>query len=701
MAKVLKIKKGKILYLWLFVFGFLVLSLGVYFIGKNLNKPSDNKVPLLMNQQDEFQFLIDFESYNYLNANCVFSKERALSGKHSGISDKNNPYGAAITIPIPTNDTSEIEDVIIRFWINPTSSIVDAVWVFTVIDQNNNQLYWEGFVVKGDSFAADNWYSFIHSFKLPKKFINSGLLIKTYLWNKDTKSSSLYLDDVSISLKNSNSEEGLRTKLIDFENINSKQISSKYAKSGFYSTFAKGKDGFSESIIFPLSELDISNLHSISFSFSYLSETKDMDAVFVISICDSLHKDLLWQGVDLSKASFEEKKWEIANGSVIISPEIAKNENFLKIYLWNRNDNQVYIDDVYLVIKENDSSNDSVLPAFNMIKEKKFQAKANHPPYETKYIFCNTCQEKNAGELNKLFTKNSRILVDKFDSSLSKDQIFFNSSNELGFAYIDNKNVKFIKPKFSTQPGNNAIFYSDEGYLFSSVPNGEKINMYRYDKITQEFVLKRQFEYRNSGKISYIVLNPDNSLSVFENDGNIATYNEQNVFIAKTKLFNPKTGNLKVIKTNFFNEIKEVLVIYIENSINKYVFLNYDKASKSWTKSTNYKNSSVQAYDKLDFISEYYVIKDDNSAQNKLLQFNRNLRFDLKVISFDFMTYNILYNIDFRGFAAKQNPKYYEYTKIICGDFCGDSKSEIIIFQDNINRVDWLTQKTEIYSFND
>jgi hypothetical protein len=95
------------------------------------------------------------------------------------------------------------------------------------------------------------------------------------------------------------------------------------------------------------------------------------------------------------------------------------------------------------------------------------------------------------------------------------------------------------------------------------------------------------------------------------------------------------------------------------------------------------------------------VIKDDNSAQNKLLQFNRNLRFDLKVISFDFMTYNILYNINFRGFTAKQNPKYYEYTKIICGDFCGDSKSEIIIFQDNINRVDWLTQKTEIYSFND
>ncbi|MDD3859457.1 MAG: hypothetical protein PHW83_04610 [Bacteroidales bacterium] len=701
MAKVLKIRKAKMLLLCLFVFGFLGLSLSVYLIGKRLNKPSIKKVPVLINQEDNFQFLIDFESYNYLNANSALSKERALSGKNSGISDNNNPYGAAITIPIPTNDTSEIGDVNIRFWINPTSSDVDAVWVFTVIDQNNNQLYWEGFVIKGDYFTADNWYSFSHSFKLPKKFVNTGLFIKTYLWNKDTKSSSLYLDDVTISLNNNNSELGLRTKLIDFENINSKQISSKYAKSGFYSTFAKGKDDFSESIIFPLSELDISNLYSISFSFSYLSETKDLDAVFVISICDSLHKDLLWQGVDLSKASFKEKNWEIANGSVIIPPDIAKNENFLKIYLWNRNDNQVFIDDVYLVIKENDLTNDTVLPAFNMMKEKKFQAKANHPPYETKYVYCNTCQEKSTNELNKLFTKSSRILVDKFDSSLSKDQIFFNSSNEFGIAFVENKIVKFIKPKFSSQPGNNAIFYSDEGYLFSSVPNGQNINMYKYEKKSQEFVLTRQFNYKNSNKISYIALNPDNSVSVFENDGNIASFNEQNTFISNTKLFNPKTGNLKVIKANFFNEIKEVLIIYLENSVNKYVFLNYDKVSKTWTKSINHKNSSVQGYEKLDFISEYYVINDDNSEQTKLLQFNRNVRFDLKLIGFDYMTYNILYNIDFRGFAAKQDPKYYEYTKIICGDFCGDTKSEIIIFQDNINRVDWLTQKTEIYSFND
>ena len=83
--------------------------------------------------------------------------------------------------------------------------------------------------------------------------------------------------------------------------------------------------------------------------------------------------DLLWQGIDLSKADFKEKVWETANGSILIPEEIAKPENSLKIYLWNRNENQVFLDDVYIVIKENSKTNDSVQPAFDLIGQKKFQ----------------------------------------------------------------------------------------------------------------------------------------------------------------------------------------------------------------------------------------------------------------------------------------------------------------------------------------
>lgn len=701
MGKEAKNKKNKILFYISIIVVFLLVSFSVYFIGKKLNNPSKKLPPVSLSQNQEFQYLIDFESFNYINSNAVLSKERALSGKNSSLADKNNPYSPAIIIPIPTNDSTEIADVKIKLWINPSSSVINSILVFSIIDQNNNQVYWDGFNIMGDEFQENNWYSFFNKFVLPDKFVNTGYSIKVYLWNKDESGSPLYIDDICISFKDTEIQEGPRTKLIDFENLNSKKISSKYAKSGFYSTYAKGKDDFSESILFPMSELDISNIHSISFSFNYLSETKDLDAVFVISICDSLHKDLLWQGVDLSKASFNEKTWETANGSVIIPPEIATKENFIKIYLWNRNANQVFVDDVYIVIKENNISNDTVLPAFNLVKERKYQAKANHPPYDVKYVYCKPFQKENANSLNKIFTKNSRILVDKFDSSLAKDQIFFNFSNEYGIALFENSNIVIKEIGFNTAPDNNAVFYSNAGYLFSTVLNGENINMYKYDKIKGKFILFRQVGYKNNGKISSIFYNPDNSVSVFENDGTITTFDDKSVKISSTKFINTQNGNSKAIKAEFFGETEEILIIYNENNLTKYIFLSYNKQTKTWEKSSNHKNSSVQSYDKLDFVSEYFVIKDDNSKQNKLLQFNRNSRFDLRVIGFDLMTYNILYNVDFRAYANKQNPKYYEYSKIVCGDFYGDSKSEIVIFQDNINRVDWLTQKTEIYSFNE
>lgn len=701
MRKVKEDRNNKRLFTVLFVIAFLFLSVSLYFLGKYFDKTPKRLNPIEFVQEEKFQYLVDFETYNNINSNCILSKDRAFSGKHSGISDKNNPYGPSITISIPTNDTTEIENVNVRFWMSPNSSVVDAVWVFTIVDQNNNQLHWDGLPIKGDTFADNNWYSYAHSFNIPKKFINTGLSIKMYLWNKASKVSSIYFDDVSISLKSINYEEGLRTKLIDFESSNGKKISSKYAKSGFYSTYAKGKDSFSESIIFPLDELEISNLHSISFSFSYLSESKDMDAVFVISICDSTHKDLLWQGVDLSKASFKEKTWETANGNVIIAPEIAKEENFLKIYLWNRNDNQVFIDDVYLVIKENDLSHDTVLPAFNMMKEKKFQPKANHPPYDIKYIYCNSCKQKEAIVLNKIFTKNSRLLVDRFDKESSKDQIFYSTSNDCGLVFFEDANITINNSCLSEKPNGNTVFYADEGYLFSCLMNTGKINMYRFDKNTEKFELVREIDFQNSKNISSVLCNSDNTVSVFENNGDIYTVDEQELVISHSKPINHKRGNVKILKADFFNRNNEVLIIYVDNEDNKYAFLNYDRNSKNWHVSSDYKNSGIQTCDKLDFISDYYIIKDDNSGRDKLLQFNRNLRFDLKVVNFEFLTYNILYNIDFKGFPAKQNPKYYEYSKIICGDFCGDSKSEIIIFQDNINRVDWLTQKTEIYSFND
>jgi hypothetical protein len=113
---------------------------------------------------------------------------------------------------------TELDDVNVKFWLNPTTEKINAVLVFSILDQNNNQVLWEGYPIVGDNFAAGNWYTFNKEFTLPDKFVNSSFSVKIYLWNKDDSGAIVFIDDVSVSFKESDEIENPRTRLIDFEN---------------------------------------------------------------------------------------------------------------------------------------------------------------------------------------------------------------------------------------------------------------------------------------------------------------------------------------------------------------------------------------------------------------------------------------------------------------------------------------------------
>ncbi|MCX6284673.1 MAG: hypothetical protein NTW31_10620 [Bacteroidetes bacterium] len=62
-----------------------------------------------------------------------------------------------------------------------------------------------------------------------------------------------------------------------------------------------------------------------------------------------------------------------------------------------------------------------------------------------------------------------------------------------------------------------------------------------------------------------------------------------------------------------------------------------------------------------------------------VMRYNRDWRYDLKEIAFSDSTYHILNNIDFTGYTADHNPKYYEMLKLIPGRFTGNQCSFIVI----------------------
>jgi len=67
------------------------------------------------------------------------------------------------------------------------------------------------------------------------------------------------------------------------------------------------------------------------------------------------------------------------------------------------------------------------------------------------------------------------------------------------------------------------------------------------------------------------------------------------------------------------------------------------------------------------------------NASPVVMRYNRDWRYDLKEIAFSDSAYHILYSIDFAGYTADNNPKYYEVLKLIPGRFTGNQASFIVI----------------------
>ena len=78
------------------------------------------------------------------------------------------------------------------------------------------------------------------------------------------------------------------------------------------------------------------------------------------------------------------------------------------------------------------------------------------------------------------------------------------------------------------------------------------------------------------------------------------------------------------------------------------------------------------------FIGDY-----SGNKKQEILEFNSDWRFDLKLIELNKTEYTTLGAIDFNGYANDYNPKYYEFTKILSGNFVTTNKTSIIIISCN------------------
>lgn len=702
-----RMKKNKKIKVFFVVFA--VFATLIYFTGKHLYQKHkiDKKYEVDVyesSKNENYRYLIDFESSDYLKTTDELTKEKSLSGYYSSKINIHSNFSSTIEIPVPTNDREKLTETNIKFWLNPTTKNIKASFVLSIFDSENNQIHWDAYKIEKKQLTPDIWYAFKHKFKIPSAYVDKRNTIRLYLWSHDNNKYPVHMDDVVILFNEKLTYEKPRTILIDFEEISDNRISSKYAKEGFYSTFANGEDSFSASSTIPFSDIKTDNIQSIAYRFHFLSEAKFTDAVFVAEIIDEEGNNLLWHGTHINKEDFEVKEWEIFNGEIVINEKLAKPENSLKFYLWNRYKSTVYLDNIYVVIKETGYLDPDERAICDFTKNPEFVPKKNHPPYKFKNLYKQTIKSKI--NLSSIFLKNDNLLAGNFDEDYNTDQILLIRNNSHKIVYFENIVVTDKPVSFNPKLPKKYNIFECKGKVYVYDKSKRKIIGYQLDSKSYRFNSFAKSESLNiSDNIIEVFTIGNNIISAIGSKGytyNLKIHNEKLQLESIQKLVNPNNTNIniKAFKGIFFyKQSRELLMIYLQESKSKYEFFTYNQNNHLWKPSPNHTNKSIESFDKLDYFNTFWVGNFYQDQKDQMLMLNLSERFDLKMLEFNKLSYNIRFNIDFKGFTGNQNPKFYEIRHILCGNFIDNNKTDILIFQDNHKTVSGFNQKTEIYSF--
>jgi len=166
-----------------------------------------------------------------------------------------------------------------------------------------------------------------------------------------------------------------------------------------------------------------------------------------------------------------------------------------------------------------------------------------------------------------------------------------------------------------------------------------------------------------------------------------------------------------------FNSDKKADVLVVNKKTKDWGIINFNGESwKTMGKGTGPKPEWINKKEPpaSDIIQPADVVLQGNFADEKtsVLRFSTSWRFELQWLMPEADSYTILGNVDFKGYPDDHNPKYYEFVKIIAGNFTDNKKASLIVIMRNCadadfngkacrkyENLDYLPNSTQLYQF--
>lgn len=701
-----------------------LIAIGLLFLACNQPTTSEN-IPttennsaLLKSVLSKDIYYFDFEDISTVENQQAITKEFAFSGENSCKLSKTGDFSAVINFKGKDFLTSKINNISFNIWARTNEPEFQTLFVFSITDSTNNiSKHWQGIEIKNHSNNKE-WFEFSGTFQSPEINIAPTDNVSFYAWNR--KDTTVFIDDVFLNFNLSGKSFRPNRIFLGFEaaeiDVQTGGITNVKAHNGSFSAYISGENSYSPSIRKNLQDFEYQNINSIGISAWICAAQPVLNTTYVVTLEDSISGEMLmWRGKEIAGNNFSPGEWFKISSEFLVEKNALIPSARLNIYFWNRASSGVFIDDMYIVLKQTEN-NDTINAYCDLTKFSFHDSKQiNFPPY-LPIEFCKTDFQTNTNfliynEITKSGLFSEKALIGNFVGAAEFDEIILPDSNKNAelFAFCEHdksfhsfnleKNKLFNKTWQILAAGNVAENITDE---IISVQKNEL-------KIFALASVKEQCN-NNSDVIYEIQEIASSILSIFpvqvfslqliddklheivvsdaEGNWNILKFSEGKIkVLASGNLSIWNKANYKYIaKTGkFIAAIKNEQILTVfehkNDTVSSFAMLHFNQQNNSlksiYTKNATGKGQEI-GIEQLRVTDILNVSDFDGDNISEIVRINREFRYDIKLIRFFDESFEVQGNIEFSGYEGNSNPKYFEYP--VCKTICwaGNHKNTLI-----------------------
>ena len=616
-------------------------------------KKKSNDVPVSVEVKKHieviYQDVLPIEDFN----DERISKEKFFSGIQSLYMGPKMEYSSGFKQSIgKIENYNNIDSLEINFMNFSTQKLKGVKLVWTIDDDKGTNLIWNGSLLENKS--VNTWENVKLAFKLNPSLVKEKHILNIYIWNPSKE--EFWIDDFDFKLfgkiaLNTNITQLNSNFSFDFESnqdlLRSEKISASTARSGKMTCNLSDGSEYGIGVKKSFKDFGDQKIKKIAASVWVYPTEKNCDLVLTFSSVNKKNGELnFWHGKSTMNGVFPLNQWTILNLGIDLPTEKFNLEDDVEVGLWNKGKTGVLCDDLHIVYGDQPEriSQQHYLQNKSNIELKNDKLNENVPLAQKLLRY----DKKKVAGFRQYEPQDKLVAAAFYEPNLGLESILHIKKETAKMWWFNQKNKAF-ELVWETND-KNSILLKPNTFAAAGDFDGDK---------------KADLLLVNKSDLTWKVYQ-------FEAKAWVLKINGEQAFPAKWIM----SINHCSTSSALLAQHKSVLVDLTDQQIEILQLVDGKWKTNNLSNGKNF----------VSCVNEEYLI-DWNG--NNFLKLNTKWRFELKEVAWSNSKMVVNYNIEFIKDEKGCNPKYYEYTALLSGNFISAKNKHLLVCYFNCANSDF------------